>query len=113
MKIKNIEAAKELVKRYRSVTASEIDDVIANSQYMSLVPTKLTGFGSTARCTLCKEVGLDCEICVYSLIGNNLGCIMDKTYKQIDLATNTEEFLIAFSDRADYLESVIKKAEEL
>ncbi len=84
----NIKAAKELIKRYNSITLDEIETEYKKQGSMHLVPKNLTGFGSDSTCTLCKEaesillsdnIPLDddlkdsffrCHTCIYNRVRN-------------------------------------------
>jgi hypothetical protein len=73
MKIKNLEAAKKLVEKYRSVTLEQIKE---KWNYARLQPAHdaakhLTGFGTTHTCTLCKGIhkpfpNEGCKGCLYA-----------------------------------------------
>jgi len=125
MKPKNIKAAKELVKLYRSLTIKEIDeasnsvinDGYAVNFYPSKIANRLTGYGDF-NCSLCvalrepNTMESDCSLCIHNIDDQSqrdgMYCLRDRTYMAIQRSENSEEFLRAFSERADYIEGIIK-----
>jgi hypothetical protein len=120
MEVKNIKEAKALVKRYREITAEEIE----NAGYS---PSKLTGFGSLASCTLCQAVDMvspwDSSPCLYCIYTdsentgfyNDLFCnngVNKDTYNAIEEALDAEELLMAYQERADHIENLLKTLEK-
>ena len=143
----NLDAAKELVKKYRSVKA---EDVYAHRErftnknltenkirwFPPLYLEELTGFGSVDSCSLCKTAYMpdgDCNGCIHyddNIAVNNDENINEyadiddtpcsdidlpsyPTYKAILMAKTPEELVVACQNRADYLESLIKKKESM
>jgi hypothetical protein len=103
--IKNIEAAKELVKKYRSITLEDLRNHY-NVDNVELLGS-ITGFGNTYTCTLCRACNWSCHLCIWKFDG---GCIND-TYGNIQYAKTLEDLLDAIKERADELEDLIRTAE--
>lgn len=115
----NIEAAKQLVKKYREVTIAELKKLFKVYPNGEDIMREITGFGSTSTCMLCQDVGIIerenvCKDCVwYSLFPiDDYPCITHKTYYRIEEATDALELKQALLDRAELLEEAIYKAEE-
>jgi hypothetical protein len=128
MEPKNLKAAKNLVKKYRSITIEEINKQASRIDtkfdlYMlhfplgNTVARKLTGFGHVSKCKLCSSVMYYCPGCIYydtksefikrfCLRGEN-----EKTYRAIADAKTPTKLLVAFKKRADHIEKIIKKLE--
>ena len=124
MRVKNIDAAIQLISRYRSVTLEEIESKWGHhSKNMNTLfwefskstncANLLTGFHNTESCTLCKAVNFSfdskedsCTLCVYK---KHQGCTKHKTFKDIEKAESPSELLQAFRKRADYIENVVRK----
>jgi hypothetical protein len=116
MKSKNIKEFKALILRYESITIEEIQEADCNT-------TQLTGFGSFARCTLCKGAGINewheqntCYLCVWTRICNEeVGCGGGKnkeTYKKIADARDDRDVValhLAYKNRAKYMRTVLTK----
>jgi hypothetical protein len=132
----NIDAAKELVKLYRSITYEQVQSHISLLQInypalsedncIQIVILQLTGFG-TSSCLLCvsaDKLRLEdlngsvnkCHHCIYCN-NNNLVtytfCKYDyyNTYESIENAKSIEELITAINKRANLIESLIKKLE--
>ena len=94
----NIEAAKQLVKRYREIT----------------------GFGCKSTCMLCQHVDRAkhetvCKDCIwYSLFpaAEDYPCTEHETYWRIEEAKNALELKQALLDRAELLGEAIYEAEQ-
>ena len=54
--IRNLQAAKDLVNKYNSITISQIENEYDKEYFISKVKRNLTGFGLTVTCTLCKNI---------------------------------------------------------
>lgn len=118
MKKEVLQAARELVDMYRSITIEQLKDVENNIE-------ELTGFGCTASCKLCNAVGVreginlpNCKDCIFpkNKYVTNSYCVESasaaKTYEAIDSLMgedNYEEMKQALNDRADYIESLLPK----
>ena len=110
--MKNLNAFKALIGRYRSVTIEEINKEWAG--YGMGTAEQLTGFGYMPTCSLCIAAGLVCIYCVYSSLVNSDGendppCVDDSTYRQISNSLTPQELLTAFRNRADYMENLLKQ----
>lgn len=97
-----------LIKRYESITLEEIEATgeFINERYnYKQTPStirKLTGFGYTNTCSLCKAVESTCFKCVYNEFGVE-GCHkqdMHETYLLLEDANTPEELLHAIKARA-------------
>lgn len=128
-KNKNLKEFKELIERYSSITIEEIQKVADEyclSPYSvgflgSSIASRLTGYGSTRRCTLCKSIGvwnllcadapIICDECTWQSTEENLHCMRDKnyyTYNDIKNSDNPQELLEAFQARAAYMTMYLK-----
>ena len=114
--IKNLEAAKELVKKYNSITIKVIEKAfIKEGQISEYAMLSLTGYGNNSTCSLCIAVKRNCDHCIYVKI-TNTSCINGKnenTYYNIKEAESPTEILEAVKKRAKYLQSLIDQAESL
>ena len=109
--MKNIEAAKELLEKYKSITLERLKDIYKRRPYWKgrNVMKSITEFG-TVYCPLCKGASNVCEKCVYSFrIVNNwdVPCV-DIIYKEMEEATSAEELFNAIQKRISYLTHVIE-----
>jgi hypothetical protein len=121
MKPKNIEEAKALIKKYRSITIEKIKRLWGKQPRVTFfrmgedVANKLTGFGRLESCPLChpitKRLRPNCNECIYRSasfsecqIGEN-----EKTYDAIYGAETPRQLLTAFHKRADHIEKLLKK----
>lgn len=116
--MKNLEAAKELLERYRNVTLEELKQVFKDFQenYQECdiidgdtVLNVLTGFGDPSTCLLCKAVNGVCEDCVYSFRINeeNIPCL-DTIYNRMCNSETAEEVYHYLQQRISYLSHVIE-----
>lgn len=126
-KYKNIEAARELVSIYRNITIQDINvmDSKLREKYKQIgdleflvneIARELTGYGNTARCTLCNAVQMSCEECIHSHAYEDTDvmypCTNHVTYDNIGDAMCAEELQEAFFARATYIEKILKEIEE-
>ena len=127
---KNIEAAQALVKRYTTITLSQIKKVWKeekNDRILQVggdtVAQTLTGFGSMETCTLCKSVNAVCKKCIYQTELGCGGCGDDefnqhipkevaKTYLAIRYAKGPVSLQKAFRNRAKVIKSILKTFEK-
>lgn len=120
MQINNLDAARRLVEKYRSITREELEsNACEDDKYWYEVLSKITGFGSLKKCYLCKECGYiagdtDCSKCLYSW--NTSGeccvpCTEQDTYRNICDAESLDELYEAIQNRADFIEALIKEIE--
>ena len=108
--MKNIEAAKKLLKEYKSITLEQLEQKYKrypNNKGKFIMQT-FTGFG-TIFCTLCKSVNGNCSNCIYSFKNEkpSLQC-MDIIYKEIEKASSAEELYNAIQKRISYLTHIIE-----
>lgn len=117
--IKNLEAFKELLTHYKSLTLTELQhqwrkldedcdlDYVANG---GDVMGDITGFGSTGSCVLCKACNCVCEECVHSLSpdynGVDFPCL-NRSYLEMDDADCPEALYEAIQDRIEYMEGLL------
>ena len=107
MEIKNLKEAKQLVKKYRSITVPMIREMAEAT--MRDVIEKITGFGWAGSCSLCENI--ECEECIYGVLTRD-ACddgINSITYDNICDAKNPKELKKAVGQRADYIEKLIKQ----
>jgi hypothetical protein len=120
---RNIIAAQALVKRYNTLSLSQIQKAWKERIEWSWHPVDgegvaqvLTGFGSTTTCTLCKSVDGVCQKCIYQ---TELGCGDDseeycipeqvkKTYRAIQRAKGPISLQKALRNRAKVIKSILK-----
>ena len=116
--MKNLEAAKELLERYKNITLEELKQVFKDFQenYQEgdiidgdTVLNTLTGFGEPNTCLLCKTVNRICEYCIYSfrLKEGPIPCI-DIIYHRICNSETAEELYQYLQQRISYLSHVIE-----
>lgn len=114
--MENLKEFKKLIERYETITIEEIENTISTigSLYDSEVLEKLTGFGCTDTCILCKAVGFNddtpaCNDCVY---GSLFGCMYNEgrlTYDAILDADTSEALLTAYRNRAKFMKEFLTK----
>lgn len=125
--VENIEAAKELVKLYRSITKKRLKKVYKtlleenkDNEYLKVgygvVLSRITGFGGKFTCHLCKPINVQCHKCIHGqpyIEGESTicKCVEHETYKNIVGSQSINELYEAILDRADYIESLINKLE--
>lgn len=115
----SINTAKELVKKYRSITLDDTGNINVTSfiyaEYGRIKARKLTGFSSW-NCPLCLAVEHDCSKCIYGgRSRDGYSCYLNEnnqTYFDIVNARTDEELLDAFKNRADHIESILNKLEK-
>lgn len=126
MQVKNLDAARRLVEKYRSITRKELEDNACEDDRCYEVLSKITGFGSLKNCCLCKECYKeetysetdhpDCTKCLYSWDSDcdnkwGIPCIDQDTYCDIHNAESLDELYEAIQNRADFIENLIKEIE--
>ena len=114
--MKNIEAAKELLERYKSITLEQLKDIYKKHPDWEgqRVMKSITGFG-TIHCPICAGVSKGCEECIYSFrIVNNwdIPC-MGIIYREMEESTSAEELYNALQKRINYLTHVIEYYETM
>jgi hypothetical protein len=109
----NIQAAKDLIKRYKEITLEDIigaeskplaKDSFDFERWGTRTAAKLTGFGSKQTCPLCLSVNVNCDICIHNGI-----CTIGITYTSIKMADKPEQLLQAFKARANYIKSILNE----
>lgn len=120
--VENIEAAKKLVKLYRSITKKQLTEVYKtlleeneDIDYGNVL-SRITGFGGTYTCHLCKPINTQCHKCIHGqpyIEGESTicKCVEHETYGNIVSSQSINELYEAILDRADYIESLINKLE--
>ena len=120
-KPKNIDAAKRLVTLYRAMTIEKIRSVwdrqLADDELEKVwgksVANELFGFGSAKTCSLCAAVD-SCVNCIYFDDDLDEDCSEgdhEKTYYDICYAETPKKLFTAINDRADHIETFLKKWE--
>ena len=117
---KSINAAKALVRKYRSITLEQLREIEGTKEffceYGRVKARKLTSFSSPLDCPLCVAAINDCSKCIYGEHDDCYKCCYSgenkQTYFDIVNAKTDEELLIAFKNRADHIESIINKLEK-
>lgn len=113
--MKNIEAAKELLERYKSITLEQLTQkykIFALKHFHfkegRQVMYSITRFGSSP-CILCIGAYCICENCIYSFRNpqREVPCI-DIIYKEMEEASSAEELFNAIQKRISYLTHVIE-----
>lgn len=117
--IGNIDAVKELIERYESITLDEIKEASEyyedqhTFEYGLHVAENLTGFGDTTKCSLCVAVKLKCKLCIYGFrYDYRWACTWHYTYANIERAKDAKSLLKAFKERAIYIRKLLKKIED-
>ena len=114
--MKNIEAAKELLEKYKSITLEELEEEYEGA-FIPLgleILNKITGFGDTVSCILCKAVYGMCVKCIYSFrIDEREVPCLDEIYKEMKNAESAEKLFNAIQKRISYLTHIIEWYETL
>ena len=113
--MKNIEAAKELLEMYKSITLENLKQkykIFPGYNGKRIMQT-FTDFG-TVFCIICKSANNVCSNCIYSFRKENpaLQCI-DIIYREMSNATSAEELFNAIQKRISYLTHIIEWYETL
>jgi hypothetical protein len=135
----NLESAKHLLEIYRNLTLQEIEDefrefesyhnILNSSERIGdTIMNNITGFGCPNDCMLCSSASflagstkyeVKCNYCIYHICGSHYDpennpyslCCINESYNEICDTRDPESLFIAVKNRADFLESVIKKIE--
>ena len=112
--LRNVKELIELIDRYESISLKEIKNTWIST---NVVANKLTGFGDSRTCSLCKKVGYsdfgspNCKDCVFEIqrgcSDSNRECY--DTYYGISLSKTPEDLLQAYRNRAAYLKERFKE----
>lgn len=114
--MKNLETAKELLSKYKSITLEKLEQAFKDLQEEEndvidgdTVLNTITGFGETSSCLLCRAVNEICEDCIYSfrLSERPIPCI-DIIYNRICNSETAEELYHYLQQRISYLSHVIE-----
>ena len=118
--VKNLEAAKELLAHYKSLTLAYLQSEWQkfSDQFgseMSItggdVMQGITGFGTTGSCTLCHACRVNCDECIYSVmddVDEDYYTCLDITYYKMDNAFTPEKLYEAIQFRIARLEKAIE-----
>lgn len=109
--MKNLKEAKELLEKYKSITLEQLEEDYEKDPILSGfdILNKITGFGNTTSCILCKAVNEECVNCIYSFrIDERPFPCIDKIYTEMDKATSAEELFNAIQKRISYLTHIIE-----
>ena len=108
MKPTNLPEFKALIKRYKSITLEEIENIwVVDVAYTAY---KLTGFGSSNTCTLCIAAKDNCDKCVYRHKHTYARCNTHDNHLSYDAIYNArtpQELLNAFRERAKRMEEIL------
>jgi len=126
--IKNIPEFIALIKKYESITKEDIEgidiSVIADDNGSNIfefdahhIMYKLTGYGYSSSCTLCKSIDRNCTICVYPRTNQytDLDCFFcthgenSDTYYAIGEAETIHSLLKAITLRAAHMRDLCKR----
>lgn len=120
MRPKNIDAAIELIEKYRSANLADIKNRWHENRYYEsyifhdwtlarYIANMFTGFGNCQTCKLCTSAVDGCNTCIYDDINKCNGGIHLFTYLAIENAQSPEELHQAFLNRADHIEKHIQQ----
>ena len=108
--MKNIEAAKKLLEKYKSITLENLKQkykIFPGYNGKRIMQT-FTDFG-TVFCIICKSANNVCSNCIYSFRNENpVHQCMDIIYKEMSNATSAEELFNAIQKRISYLTHIIE-----
>lgn len=120
----NIKAAKELLNTYKSITLKQLEEKFDELRKCFLRPNicgddvmiRITGFGSTEYCVLCREAKklahyCYCDHCIYKLnseLDDDSFYCLGPTYDAICKAETAENLYKAIWNRIKYLEETIE-----
>lgn len=108
--MKNIEAAKELLEKYKSITLEELEQKYKKfyGYKGKLIMSTFTNFG-TRFCILCTSANCICSNCIYSFRNEkSIPQCKDIIYKEMENAKSAEELYNAIQKRISYLNHVIQ-----
>ena len=119
----NIEAAKELLTLYKSITIEQIKEKYELYKEGFEVMLHLTGFSSDTQCKLCigaKAIAksnvsiIQCKHCIYSLVSEekSFHCL-NETYNKLAHSDTPETTYEALQERIKFLEEAINAYEKL
>lgn len=114
--MRNLKQFKALIKKYKSIRLKDINCLFGYSS--EDIANYLTGFGSKASCSLCRDKDgfiIDCIDCVYAKSVRNckeFHCAKNSnayTYNAIINAGTSKELFRAFRDRAAHMEEILER----
>lgn len=119
----NIEAAKELLTLYKSITIEQIKEKYELYKEGFEVMLHLTGFSNDALCKLCigaKTIAksnvstIQCKHCIYSLVSEekSFHCL-NETYNKLAHSDTPKTTYEALQERIKFLEETINTYEKL
>lgn len=116
-----IEAAKELIDKYQSITLEQLKDLWDNEVEQNpkcvidggWVLSLIANFGSCA-CVLCKAADQICSLCIHKYRPNRpnwdkrgIPCV-DDLYRKMEYAKTPEELYDYIKNRIEYLKYLIE-----
>lgn len=116
----NIQQFKALILKYESITEEKINTVRDEDGYWTI--TKLTGFGFSNKCSLCRPLMLNgdpnCMKCIWSKLENNVHSLSQYcrgskailTYADIENASRNKDIkalIIACKERAKLMRKIL------
>ena len=119
---RNINAAKELLAKYKSITIDQITEVYNKmiEQEEDIMPNgydvmeQITGFSSTVKCMLCQEAKklvqkniYYCQCCIYTINSVFDYLCIEETYRAIGDAHTPEDIYNALQARIEFLNQTI------
>ena len=119
---RNINAAKELLAKYKSITIDQITEVYNKmiEQEEDIMPNgydvmeQITGFSSTVKCMLCQEAKklvqkniYYCQCCIYTINTSADYLCIEETYRAIGDAHTPEDIYNALQARIEFLNQTI------
>lgn len=115
--VKNRKEFEELASRYENIEQIIHDyfEGAVPKKIDNYVKNKLTGFGDTLTCTLCKPILTNCHYCVYDVGFASASCNSgdnEATYYAIVNSYTTEGYIKACHARADRMREILAKDEE-
>lgn len=118
--VTNLQAAKELLAHYKSLTLTELEiqwEKVSKDYEDSEEPfinggdvmNGITGFGTVGSCPLCNACNTNCEFCIYSVFVKTFEdypCL-DTTYFDVEDSMNPQDLYDALQFRIDRLQNAI------
>jgi hypothetical protein len=108
-----------LITRYETITLQEVAEALEFTEYIQDAHRHLTGFGYQSSCKLCRAVPkktvyhswgshktANCKYCVYP--GDSGGCLDNDTFDAIARATEPDDLLLAYRNRAKYMRTLVE-----
>lgn len=119
---RNINAAKELLAKYKSITINQITEVYNKlKEQEDITPCgydvmeQITGFSSIIKCMLCQEAKklakrdiYYCQYCIYTINTSDDYLCVEETYKALGDAYTPEDIYNALQARIEFLKQSIE-----